>query len=278
MNWSVKRSLGTVASRAFGPLPAREYAYRVRRGLTTLRLHVGQKREVAVARRSLRNLPAAEIVTVIATFERPELLLRAVRSALAQPVGDHAVVVVDDAGGLPLLPDDPRITTISLRRHWGSPSLARNVGVRCTRSRILAFLDDDNTWEPDHLSSALDAIGNGADLAYTGMRWVDRDDQLLGVLSIDFDRELLRAGNMVDTSTVVMRRSRHARFSLVPRHRGDATYEDWEIAWRVARRRRVVHVPTITANVTVHSGSHFSLPDGARVPTSVRRMQPTARD
>jgi hypothetical protein len=57
-----------------------------------------------------------------------------------------------------------------------------------------------------------------------------------------------------------VRRSRAARFRVVPRRRGDATFEDWELAWRLSRRGRVVHVPAATACVRVHAGSEFSLP------------------
>ena len=42
-----------------------------------------------------------------ATYKRPELLQRAVRSALAQTVADQLVIVVDDGGGLPSCPMIP---------------------------------------------------------------------------------------------------------------------------------------------------------------------------
>jgi hypothetical protein len=77
-------------------------------------------------------------------------------------------------------------------------------------------------------------------------------------MSEPFERRRLRDEHIVDTSAMVMRRSRRARFRVVPRFRGDATFEDWELAWRVSRRGRVEHVPAVTTCVRVHTGSLFS--------------------
>ncbi|WP_231591453.1 glycosyltransferase [Saccharothrix sp. ST-888] len=36
--------------------------------------------------------------------------------------------------------------------------MVRNVGIRLSSSRYVAFLDDDNEWEPDHLGPAVGAL------------------------------------------------------------------------------------------------------------------------
>ncbi|MCZ9339840.1 glycosyltransferase family 2 protein, partial [Streptomyces sp. TRM76130] len=105
--------------------------------------------EDAETRRLAADLPApptALVATVIATHRRPEALRAAVRSALAQTVRDQVVIVVDDGAGLPGLPDDPRLSAVSLSRNTGVAGVVRNVGIRLTRSRYVAFLDDDNLW------------------------------------------------------------------------------------------------------------------------------------
>src|SRR6185503_7827314 len=111
----------------------------------------------------------------IATYRRPDGLVAAVRSALAQGIDDHLVVVVDDGGGLPDMPADPRVLTVALSRNYGCLGMVRNVGIRLTDSRLLSFLDDDNTWRPDHLRLSLDAMAAGADLTYTDLHrvWPD---------------------------------------------------------------------------------------------------------
>jgi hypothetical protein len=108
------------------------------------------------ASRAAENL----VTTVIPTYRRPVELGAAVRSALAQTVRDHTVIVVDDGAGLPDdLPSDDRLIAVSLSRNTGVLGVVRNVGIRLARSEFVAFLDDDNTWEPDHLETALEPCG-----------------------------------------------------------------------------------------------------------------------
>jgi glycosyltransferase involved in cell wall biosynthesis len=52
----------------------------------------------------------------------------------------------------------------------------RNLAVQRARHPFIAFLDDDNAWEPDHLSSlAATVIRSGADIAHTERKMFDND-------------------------------------------------------------------------------------------------------
>jgi glycosyltransferase involved in cell wall biosynthesis len=245
--------------RRFGALPPREAKLRAVRALHNAQLRATEPIEIGRTRRQLRRPARATTVTVIATIGRPHLPL-SVRSALDQTVTDHHVVVVSDGAGLPELPSDPRLSVVAMRRRHGSASLARDIGIGISESRYLAFLDDDNTWAPDHLERLLPALEEGADLAYSTIRWVDEHDVVLREMIIPFDRVRLREESYIDTNAIVVRRNRQARFRCVERRRGDATAEDWELVWRVSRRGRVVHVAGGVANLRVHGGSTFSPP------------------
>lgn len=204
------------------------------------------------------RIPPATVTTVLPTYRRPEALVAAVSSALAQDVAEHTVVVVDDGGGLPDLPDDPRLVAVSLRRNTGSVAIVRNVGVRLARSPYVAFLDDDNTWRPDHLRVCLAALTDGADLVYTAVRRLRPDGTTLDVLSTPFDRTTLREDSYVDTNAIALRLDRDARFSRLPRPRGRFPREDWELVWRLSRSRRVVHVPEPTVAYAVNPESYYT--------------------
>ena len=242
-----------------GALPPREFKARVARLGATARLRAAEELEVWRARRQLRNRPHARIVTVIPSIGR-DRLVASVRTALEQTIRNHHVVVVSDGSPLPPLPDDPRLTVIALRRRYGVAAVPRNVGIRSSASEFVAFLDDDNTWTPDHLERMVPSLARGADLVYGAVQWVDVGGAPIGTLSVAFDRDRLREENYVDTNAMVIRRTRRARFRVVPRRRGDSTFEDWELAWRTSRRGNVVHVEAATARVLVHDGSQFSTP------------------
>jgi glycosyltransferase involved in cell wall biosynthesis len=222
-------------------------------------LRAAEAEEVAAAHRTLVDIPSARVVTVIATYRRPELLPCAIRSALAQDLRDHAVVVVDDGGGLPsTLPDDERLTTISLSRNLGVAGVTRNVGIRVSRSEYLAFLDDDNEWRPDHLSRSLEAHARGAELTYTALERVRDDGTVVDVFSVPFDRRAVRDTAFADTSAIVVRRGPSVLFSRTPRHFGEFPKEDWALAYRLSRRLCTEHIPETTVRYRLDAGSHWT--------------------
>lgn len=203
-------------------------------------------------------VPSATVTTIVPTYRRPDSLLAAVRSALAQDVADHTVIVVDDGAGLPDLPGDPRLVAVSLRRNTGSVAIVRNVGLRLARSPFVAFLDDDNTWRPDHLRVCLAALDAGADVVYTAVQRLRPDGSTLDILSTPFDRHTLREDSYVDTNAIVARLDASVRFSRLPRPRGRYPREDWELVWRLARSRRVTHLPEPTVAYAVNPASYYT--------------------
>lgn len=202
---------------------------------------------------------SADVVTVMPTYRRADLLVQAVRSALAQTVADHRVVVVDDGGGLPELPADPRLHAVSLSRNTAVLGLVRNVGIRLSRSRYIAFLDDDNEWLPDHLERAVAELDQGADLVYSDVERRDVDGRLVDVLSQPFDRGLFGDETpWVDANAIVVRRGPHVLFSRLPRTRSTLPKEDWEFVNRTARRGVVGHVAAPTVRYLVNAESYYT--------------------
>ena len=113
---------------------------------------------------------------VIPYFQRePGILRRAVQSALGQRgvVSPH-VIVVDDSSPLPaarelagLLPDHEQDIVI-LRQPNAGPGAARNAGIDAISGPcgLVAFLDSDDEWNPDHLRNALEAFRAGCDFYF----------------------------------------------------------------------------------------------------------------
>ncbi len=75
-----------------------------------------------------------------------------------------------------------------------------------TEWRVLAVLDDDNTWRPEHLAPRIAEIDKGAELVYTGVRFCHGDGSQYRVLSEPFYRERHRVDAFVDTNAIVVRR------------------------------------------------------------------------
>ncbi|MGB3532881.1 MAG: glycosyltransferase family 2 protein [Microcoleaceae cyanobacterium] len=104
------------------------------------------------------HLPRLSII--IPTYNRQDLLAKAVESALAQTIEDFEVIVVDDASPQPVnLPKHPRLQVIRLSENKG-PSTARNMGAKAAKGRWVTFLDDDDRLLPHTAQVVLDALEN----------------------------------------------------------------------------------------------------------------------
>lgn len=106
-------------------------------------------------------LPSELVSAVIPTRNRPQLLLRAVQSALRQTYENLEVVVVidgPDPGTRAALSQvtDARLRIVQLNESLGG-SDARNQGVQQARGEWIAFLDDDDEWFPTKIERQMAA-------------------------------------------------------------------------------------------------------------------------
>jgi glycosyltransferase involved in cell wall biosynthesis len=111
---------------------------------------------------------------------RPDWLLQAVRSALAQRDCELELIVVDDGNAEPvdeLLAKvrDPALRLV--RAPHGGPSEARNAGVAEARGRLIRFVDADDVYEPDSTARLARLIGGDDDVVAYG-RTVFCDEEL----------------------------------------------------------------------------------------------------
>jgi glycosyltransferase involved in cell wall biosynthesis len=116
------------------------------------------------------------VSVAVSTWNRADLVGRAVRSVLAQTFGDFELLVVDD-GSTDATPDvicrieDSRLRYIRHDQNRGI-SCTRNTAITRARGEWMAFLDDDNEWAADYLERqlALAASRPGADVVYCRAR------------------------------------------------------------------------------------------------------------
>lgn len=119
------------------------------------------------------------ISVCIAVRDRPELLVKAIRSVLAGRFDDFEVVVVDDGSAVPAqeslaeagLLADQRIRLV--RRRPCGISAARNTALSVARGRWITVLDSDDELSEDALSRIQEF------LATSGASWVYTDYQEL---------------------------------------------------------------------------------------------------
>src|SRR5665213_1554407 len=125
--------------------------------------------------------PTATVSVVIPTYRRPECLEQAIASVLAQDWGDWELTVRDD-GGTPENREvvesfgDRRIShrPNAVRLGVGANKLA---GWRAAQGKYFANLDDDDSWEPNFLSTLVPPLEADPSLviAFGSQTIVDED-------------------------------------------------------------------------------------------------------
>ncbi|WP_052710281.1 glycosyltransferase family 2 protein [Azospirillum thiophilum] len=202
-----------------------------------------------------------QVTVVIPTRNRPDMVMRAVRSALDQTYRTLDVVVVIDgpdpatAAHLATL-GDPRLTVMELETNHGAAE-ARNIGVRSARGGWIAFLDDDDHWMPEKVELQMAARPAGIRFPIVSCRcqvvtargtfaWPRRlagpGDAIGDYLFIR--RGLFKGETFAPTTTLLAPKSLLLR-NPIPESR----FDDWE--WLITCGRvdgtALIHIPDVMA-------------------------------
>lgn len=203
------------------------------------------------------------VSVVIPTYNRADVLGRALDSALSQTVEAVEVVVVDDGSTdrtrtVVESSEDSRVRYVAHEQNCGV-SAARNTGIDAACGEYVAFLDSDDEWLPRKLERQLSAIDDRGDDwigAYCETVTADASafDRIVSSLS---DRLFRRRGSreggtelaysllsmqvfMGPGSTLVVERSVLQRIGGFDE--GLSIYEDWDLVLRVLAEGKLAYV------------------------------------
>lgn len=119
-------------------------------------------REKTKMLRSAAAVESKQVSVIIPTYNRCQLLKRAIQSVLTQTYQDIEVIVVDDASTdeTQLFVDslsrkDTRIRYLHHNTNRGAQT-ARNSGIRVAKGEWIAFLDSDDEWLPEKIERQLE--------------------------------------------------------------------------------------------------------------------------
>lgn len=197
---------------------------------------------------------APEVSVVTPVFNRPALLVTAVRSVLAQSFTGWEMIVVDDgstedvAGALAPFLADRRIRLV--RQENGGECVARNHGLRLARGEIVAYLDSDNFWYPNYLAAAVNVFRADPDLdiAYGAVAY-DHPNGDVRFHQLPFDRQALLRDNLADINVIVHRRRAYERYGGFDETLTRAV--EWDLMLRYTEHRAAAHVPALAARYRI---------------------------
>lgn len=165
------------------------------------------------------TLPRVSIV--LPTHNRPGLLREALDSICNQTFSNWEALIVDDASS-PAFAFDLEDARIRILRHdiAQGGAAAKDTGIQHARGEIIAFLDDDDCYDPHYLERALDVLDHHPqiDVIFMGVTWFGSNG-LWGQHNYDqaMERFMATAGGEVSgTLTVFDDTVLHALLKSVP--------------------------------------------------------------
>jgi len=187
------------------------------------------------------------VSVVIPTYDRPEMLQRAVESVVQQTYDSVELLVVDDHSPTPASETLERIETDTLRsveciRHDENRggSAARTTGIEAASGAWVAFLDDDDEWKPTKLEKQVERVTSASRdvvLVYTGIRQVGEDGSTNAVKTPTVEGNVLEqllCGNFIGSYSAVMVDSEAIERVGMPDERFPS-WQDWEWYLRLGR-------------------------------------------
>ena len=190
------------------------------------------------------------ISAIIPAFNgRSRYLAEAIQSVLVQTCKDFELIIVDDASTdqtHEIVPTHPKITYYR-RDTNGGQAAARNTGAQLAKGECLAFLDQDDLWEPTFLEETLATLETMANIAV-----VHADGYTVNVTNeiVKYERTIqrtdslgycLREGHLMDTSGSLLRK---IHFDDVKGYDEKLTIlEDGDLGIRLSQKYRVCHIP-----------------------------------
>jgi len=197
------------------------------------------------------RLPLYSII--IPTYKRAELLRRALDSIEQQTFQDFEVIVIDNRSEdhtreVIASFDDSRITVLEID-NGGIIAASRNLGISRARGEWICFLDSDDWWYPKKLETVRRFL-SGSDIIYHDLDVHDSNGKrhwkkVKGKhLSPPVFSNLMKSGNVMVTSSVVVRKQILEQVGGLDEDAAIVAAEDYDLCLRIARvTERFTYIP-----------------------------------
>ncbi len=219
------------------------------------------------------------VSVVVTTYNRSELVTRAIDSVLDQTLDEFELIVVDDASEddtseVVRRYDDQRLEYVrhDTNRHL---SAARNTGIDRAEGQYIAFLDDDDEWLPTKLERQVELFESGAPslgLVYCWMNHYDGEDVIKRYrpsLSGDIFPETLGGQPLGNGSTLLIRSAVFDDISGFDEslRRGI----DGDFIRRVCRSYNIDYVPEVLVRYHIgHESNRITATDRKGIENAIR--------
>ncbi|MBK7781913.1 MAG: glycosyltransferase family 2 protein [Ardenticatenia bacterium] len=212
---------------------------------------------------------SSRISVVIPVYNQGRFLASALESVIGQVSSPEEIIVVDDGS----TDETPEVAlSFGSQVHYirqdnrGLPC-ARNVGIANASGDLVAFLDSDDVWMPEHLNVLARAATEYPEgrAWFTGIRYLDDKGQDLpqviraqeATYKLDY-LQLLRSNSVIPSTVMIRRQVVLALGGFSEDHDLLRGCEDWDLWIRMTRQGYMIGVPSCTVGYRIHGSSASS--------------------
>lgn len=235
--------------------------------LESVRLHPAQPeiyRKYEGIRDCLQPVPYRDaavhetlVSVIMGTYNRSAEIIESVESVLRQTEQDFELIVINDGGEVDVENllrhrNSPKIKCHKLQKNMGHAAVL-NEGIRRSKGRFIAYLDDDDVYYPNHLELLLDGLRQGeGKFAYSNTKMVSgsladgrfRAEDIKGVWNVEYDKNKLIANNFISNLSILHEKSVFSEIGLFVEDL--RVVMDWELWLRASLKFDFSHVDAYT--------------------------------
>lgn len=157
------------------------------------------------------------ITIIIPNFNKQEYLEECINSVIEQSFTEWSLIIIDDNSTdnstlfLSKFERNEKIKLIKLKKNKG-PSFCRNLGMRLSTTKYLAFLDSDDYWDKEKLEDQINFMKNGNFKITFSDYYIFKNSQKNNIIGstnispfLDFNHFVKNSS--INTSTLILEKS-----------------------------------------------------------------------
>lgn len=207
-----------------------------------------------------------KVSVIIPTWNRKDIIVKAINSALHQTISPFEIIVIDDGSTdktidhiksyFPTAIDENTIKLI--RQHHEGVSTARNSAMSVAKGTWFAYLDSDNSWHCDHLLINLFSALYNKDcpaIVYSGRAYYGSRISGLNERVSNFCGNKILEGNFIDLNCMIHHRDLYVNYG------GFNTSLDRLVDWELILRYSKYQPTKKILPVNISTVNYWQLPN-----------------
>jgi glycosyltransferase involved in cell wall biosynthesis len=215
----------------------------------------------------MQFLKTPKLSVVIPTYNRSKFLIDIFECLLTQTFKDFEVIISDDGS----VDDTKKIVELFSAKiniiylyneNWGGPAFPRNNAIKHSNADWICFLDSDDLWKPNKLSTVYDIIKHDKkDIIFHKFCVLDGfNKHIIGgsknILFKNFFNTLLYEGNFIVNSSLCIRKSKIIEVGYLSEDKKLIGVEDYDLLLKLAKANSRIHfINKVLGEYRIHNNN-----------------------